>query len=164
MVDGQTFKDIMARWASGICVITTASNGEFQGFTANSFASVSMEPALVVINAAKRLQATTDIQNEGYFAISILQESQLEWGKRFAGFFDDELENRFDGINPTTTEHGCPILPDSFAWLECKLWKSVDCEQNMMFIGEVLAGEASEGKPLLYHLRQWGGFLSTEAK
>ena len=116
------------------------------------------------MNVAKRLLARDFIEQEGYFAVNILKIEQIEWGKKFAGFFDDEIEDRFDGIQCTTTDSGCPLLPDVLGWLECKVYKQVDAGDNDMFIAEVLAGEWTDGIPLLYHNRQWGSFAPVEAK
>ena len=118
-VDGQSFKNILACWAAGITVASVASNDDWQAITVNSFASVSMVPPLICLNVANRLLTRDYMASERHFAISILSDQQLDLGKRFAGYFDDQLENRFDGLDCETTALGDPILPNAMAWLSC---------------------------------------------
>ena len=165
-VDGQAFKNILSCWTTGITVISVNSNDDWQAFTANSFASVSMEPPLICMNVANRIDSRDYIAREGHFAISILAETQLEIGKRFAGFYDDQFENRFDGLDCETTIYGDPVLPDSMAWLACTVEHMLNVGENTMFVGRVRDGKWADNNstPLLYHNRQWGNFQATENK
>lgn len=164
-IDGQGFKNILACWTAGITVVSVNSHDDWQAITVNSFASVSMVPPLVCLNIANRLETRQYMADEGHFAVSILSDKQLEQGKRFAGYFDDQFENRFDGLDCAVTDLGDPIIPDSMAWLSCTLEHSLDVGENSMFIGRVVQGGWTDGKlPLLYHNRQWGVFQPTEDK
>ena len=165
MIDGAAFKNILACWTSGITVVSVASGGDWQAITVNSFASVSMTPPLICLNLANRLDTRQYIARENHFAISILSDQQLELGKRFAGYYDDQLENRFDGISCQTSADGDPILPDCMAWLACRLEHLLNVGENSMIVGRVVAGGwTSDQVPLLYHNRQWGIFQATEDK
>ena len=162
-VNGQTFKNILSCWTTGITVITVSSKNDWQAFTANSFASVSMTPPLICMNVANRLTSREYIAREGHFAVNILTEKQLDLGKRFAGYFDDQLNNRFDGLECDTTQYGDPLLPEAMAWLSCTVEHMINLGENTMFIGRVKDGSGTDGhSPLLYHNRQWGKFLTIE--
>lgn len=164
-LDGQSFKNILACWTAGITVATVSSNADWQAITVNSFASVSMVPPLVCLNVANRLDARAYMDRERHFAISILSDQQLDLGKRFAGYFDEQLENRFDGLTCETTALGDPIIPDAMAWLSCTIEKQINFGENTMFVGKVLEGAWTDDKtPLLYHNRSWGIFQATEDK
>lgn len=161
-MDPQLFKTVMSRWVTGISVITTAYEGEVQGFTANSFASVSIDPLLISMSVVKSLYAGDLIQKSGTFAVNILTSDQVEWGKLFAGMYKDR-ENRFENIIYSTTETGCPILPGAFGWMGCSVYKTVDVGASTLILGEVQeAGIAEEGQPLAYFQRQWGAFSPLE--
>ena len=165
IIDGQAFKNILACWTAGITVVSVNADGDWQAITVNSFASVSMVPPLVCLNIANRLDTRKYMSAEGHFAVSILSDRQLELGKRFAGYFDDRLENRFDGLDCAVTDLGDPILPEAMAWLSCTVDFSRDVGENTMFIGRVVQGGWTDDKlPLLYHNRQWGVFQPTEDK
>lgn len=164
-VDGQDFKNMLARWAAGITVVSVASSNDWQAITVNSFASVSMTPPLICLNIANRLETCEYMAHEGHFAISILSDQQLDLGKRFAGYFDDRYENRFDGMHCETTRFGDPIIPDAMAWLACTVERQIDFGENSMFVGRVVQGGWTEHlRPLLYHDRRWGVFQATEDK
>ena len=165
IVDGQTFKNILACWTAGITVASVASEGDWQAITVNSFASVSMEPPLICLNIANRLDIRSYMARAGHFAISILSDQQLDLGKRFAGYYDDRFANRFDGLTCETTADGDPIVPDCMAWLACRVENLINVGENSMFVGSVEGGSwTSDKAPLLYHNRKWGIFQATEDK
>lgn len=154
----QLFKNVMSQWATGISVITTYYDGEFTGFTANSFASVSIEPMLISMSVTKELYAGKLIQQSGTFVVNILKQDQVEWGKTFAGFYKDR-HNRFDGITYTQANNGAPILPDVLAWFACRVYTTIDVGASTLILGEVTDGSVADtGAPLLYHNRRWGTF------
>lgn len=164
-VDEQIFKNVLSCWATGITVITVSSNDDWQAFTANSFASVSVNPPMICMNVANRIDSRDYIAREGHFAINILTNNQLDLGKRFAGYLDDQFDNRFDGLKCDTTEYGDPLLPESMAWLSCTVEHMINLGENTMFIGRVKDGSGTEdNSPLLYYNRQWGKFQATENK
>lgn len=158
-VEVQAFKNVLSRWATGITVITTAQEDSWQGFTANSFATVSVDPPLITMNVAKRLDAANIIRQTGKFAVNILRYEQIELGKIFAGF--TKTDNRFEGIDVQLSEGGCPLLPDTLGWLDCEVYHMLDVGENLLFVGQVMdAGWAEEDEvnPLLYFHRHWGKF------
>jgi len=163
-VEEQAFKNVLSRWATGITIITAASGDHWQGFTANSFATVSVKPPLVSMNVAKRIASAELIRTTGYFAVNVLNLDQMEWGKIFAGIIP--TEDRFADIDVKLSENGCPLLPDVMGWLECKVYHSLDIDENIMFVGEVLNAGWSENnlEPLLYFHRHWGKFTAIDPR
>jgi flavin reductase (DIM6/NTAB) family NADH-FMN oxidoreductase RutF len=158
-MDGQAFRQVMSRWVTGISVITTQYNGEIAGFTANSFASVSVDPFLISMSITKTLYAGNLITQSGTFAVNILTKEQAEWGKLFAGMIAERVENRFEGIAYTLTDTGCPLLPNVLGWMNCKVYQLIDVGASTLVLGEVVAaGWAESGEPLVYYQRQWGQF------
>jgi len=161
-IDAQLFKQVMSHWASGIAVITTQYEGDHQGFTANSLASVSIDPLLISMSIVKTLYAGQLLQSSGMFAINVLREDQSEWGKLFAGFYKDR-PNRFEGIDITTTQQSIPLLPNTLAWMLCRVYQTVDVGASTLILGEVVDGQLNEGRPpLLYWRRSWGRFVAEE--
>ncbi|MCB0044978.1 MAG: flavin reductase [Caldilineaceae bacterium] len=155
-VDAQSFKEALAQWASGVTVVTTLHEGEPIGITASSFSSVSAEPPQILICVNKRLFTHRAIEEQGTFAVNILGQEHLEWGKRFAGMIP-EIEDRLAGIDAASAVTGCPVFTGALAWLDCRLIHAYDAGSHSVFIGEVLAaaarGEAAD--PLLYYYRDW---------
>ncbi|MCU0514730.1 MAG: flavin reductase family protein [Anaerolineae bacterium] len=157
--DVQSFKNVMSRWPSGVSVITTVHEGEWHGFTANSFASVSIEPMLISMSMAKTLHTGTLILTSRIFTVNILRQEQAHLGQRFAGMIPEYKERRFEGLNITLTETGCPLLPDTLGWMSCRVYQAIDVGASTLILGEVIDCYAAEaGEPLLYYRRQWGQF------
>jgi flavin reductase (DIM6/NTAB) family NADH-FMN oxidoreductase RutF len=156
----QIFKGIMSHWATGISIITTKNEGTMKGFTANSFASVSVDPFLVSMSVAKSLSTLNDLLGSERFAINILTAEQQRWAEIFAGFHD--VEDRFEGIDVINSALGNPILPDVLAWMDCRVYQTVDVGASILFLGEVRGGavEKPDAMPLAYYHRQWGVFKS----
>ncbi len=159
--NAQSFKNVMARWATGISVITTAHNGEQQGFTANSLTSVSIDPLLISMSVAKTLYAGELILKSGIFAINILAADQSEVGQVFAGFSD--IEDRFSVVQTHTLPgNDSPLIQGALAWMACKVYKKVDVGASTLILGEVTdcahRDTGTTTAPLLYFNRQWGSF------
>lgn len=157
MFDVQRFKSVMSNWASGIAVVTTQSNQEWQGFTANSFASVSIDPMLISLSVTKTLYAGKLIEDSRIFAVNILTQEQEYFGKLFAGMIPD-TPDRFAGLECSTDVNGCPILPGTLAWLSCRVHQIIDLGASKLVLGQALDGATSDQMPLLYYQRQWGHF------
>ena len=162
MATVDAFKEVMSRWATGISVITTAYEGDWRGITANSFASVSIDPLLISMSVSKTLYTLEMFQKSGIFAVNVLKESQLDWGKRFAGMIPEYNERRFEGLDAVLSKNGSPILPDVLGWMDCKVYQQIDVCASVLFLGEVTDADFADGEPLVYFHRQWGGFRAQE--
>ncbi len=162
-MDQQKFKQVMSHWLTGIVVVTTAQQDKMVGFTANSFASMSIDPMLVVITLGKKLSSLEIFQHTDHFAVNILRKDQTELGQIFAGMLPERNADRFGGLDVTITDNGIPLLPDTLAWLECKVYERVDVGASVLYLGEVQdCGWAEDAEPLAYYQRQWGEFSAFE--
>jgi flavin reductase (DIM6/NTAB) family NADH-FMN oxidoreductase RutF len=158
-VEAQDFKEVMARWATGIAVITATQDDTWYGFTANSFASVSINPFLISMSMAKSLHTLQIIEATNQFAVNILRKEHADLGMRFAGMLPEYHEKRFAGLNVTLSANGCPLLPDVLGWMDCKVYKTLDVGASILFLGEVTGAYwSASGDPLVYWNRQWGEF------
>lgn len=154
-VDTQQFKDVLAQFASGVTVVTTLHEDQPIGLTVSSFASVSLDPPLVLICLSKTMFSHQVVAETGSFAVSILAADQVELGKRFAGMIP-EITDRFAGVTTQTAQTGCPILSGCLAWLDCRVWQIHEAGDHSVFLGEVVeAGVDASGEPLMYYDRQW---------
>ncbi len=116
-LDPNLLKKVMAQWSSGITIVTTTLGGKWQGITANSCSSVSLNPPLVAVSIDKKLYIHLILEQSGIFAVNIPGVDQVQWGKLFARFFLD-VQNRFEEIEFHTAIRGSPILPDIIGWVD----------------------------------------------
>jgi flavin reductase (DIM6/NTAB) family NADH-FMN oxidoreductase RutF len=45
---------------------------------------------------------------------------------------------------------GAPVLADALAYADCRLAEILPGGDHDIFVGEIVAGDASDGRPLLY--------------
>ena len=154
-IEPHAFKQIMAQWASGVTVVTTMRDGVPLGMTVSSFASVSLHPSRVLICASRTCSTHEGLKQSGYFAVHLLKQEQLAWGRRFAGLAP-EVDDRFQGIDWRTARTGAPILPGALGWVDCYVVQAIISGDHTIFVGEVADGDMCDAaEPLLYHNRQW---------
>jgi flavin reductase (DIM6/NTAB) family NADH-FMN oxidoreductase RutF len=156
-VEPQVYKDALARWASGVTIVTTVQGDFWKGTTVSAFTSISLNPPLVMIGLVNKLYTRRLIAETGIFAVNILG-IQHEWlAKVFAGNVP-EIEDRFAQAAWKTAITGCPILSDANGWVDCVVTQVIEAGDHTLFIGEVQAAGNMDEAPLLYYHREWGEF------
>lgn len=157
VVDAVDFRNAMARFASGVTVVTTRdAGGRAQGFTASAFSSLSLEPPLVLVCLEKRAQSHPAFMAATHLAISILAADQAEVALHFARKQADKFAGVTTVPGPVT---GLPLIPGAVVHLECRLYARLDGGDHTILVGEVLRAETAEREPLLHYNRQFGRFL-----
>jgi len=148
-IDPREFRDALGNFATGITVVTTlCPDGKPIGVTINSFASVSLEPPLVLFSLKTDSPLSDFFLTQDHFNICILSETQEKVSNLFAG----REENKFDQVEWVNGENGCPSLKGTLAVLECKRAEAHIGGDHTIFVGEVTQIEMEEnGGPLLYY-------------
>ena len=145
--DTREFRNTLGCFATGVTVITASPEGyEPLGITVNSFASVSLDPPLVLWSLDRDSDTFEAFKSANYYTVNILSESQQELSNRFAQRYYHHL----DGLSYGTGEVGCPILPQTLAVIECGVHQRINGGDHLILIGKVLRFERKEGKPLLF--------------
>jgi flavin reductase (DIM6/NTAB) family NADH-FMN oxidoreductase RutF len=145
--DLKNMRQCLGRFSTGVTVVTcTDEQGKACGITANSFSSVSLEPALVLWNISKVSNSLQSYLDADYFAINILTASQKDLSSHFARS-DHTL---FDEVAHKISTKGVPILPDTLACFECRTHQIHDCGDHYIIIGEIEDSRWIDGDPLLF--------------
>lgn len=163
----EAFRDVAARYASGVVVVTTQADGFDHAMTATSFTTVSLEPmqALVCVEKDTRFHdALLDAPDGGIgggWAVSILPAQAVAVASWFATK-GRPLHGQFSRIShrrgPAT---GSIILNEAIAALELRTVSAVSAGDHTVVIGDVCslseAADAGEGvdNPLLYWARRY---------
>ena len=153
-VEPEHIRQAMRLWASGVTVVTAAYENERHGMTVSSFASISLEPPLLMMALQKTTRTSQLILRAQAFGVTILSDGQKELSDRFAGRLD-ESQDRMEGVGTDTLHTGAPFIRGGLAYFDCRLLQTVDAGTSLIFIGEVLAARQFEGLPLVYHNRQY---------
>src|SRR3954451_5484057 len=111
-IDPRDFRNALGTYATGVTIITAAgADGKPYGLTCNSFASVSLNPPLVLWSLGMFSQGLSIFQNASHFAVNVLGASQQELATKFAKSSDD----KFDGSKWVPGLGNAPVLKDSVA-------------------------------------------------
>jgi flavin reductase (DIM6/NTAB) family NADH-FMN oxidoreductase RutF len=51
------------------------------------------------------------------------------------------------------------VLDNALAWVDCRLHAEYPAGDHTIFVGEVVAGDAKEGSPLIYYRGGYGRFI-----
>ena len=142
----------MGHFATGVTVVTTWHGDNPQGMTANAVASLSLDPPLVLVSVDVKAQMNVCLKESGCFAVNILTEEQEELSVRFAKHGPKD----FSGIEYRTEATGSPVLAQALAFVDCRVTSILPGGDHDIFVGEIVAGSAREGRPLVFYGGQYG--------
>jgi len=133
-----SLRDVLGRFPTGVTIVTSTHDGEDVGFTCQSFASVSLDPALVMFCANSSSETWRRIRASGVFTVNVLANVHDKLCMRFAA---RGLE-RFADRAWTRTPWG-PALPDAVATISCEITASYTAGDHDIAIGSVRQLESS---------------------
>jgi len=150
-INPAAFRKAMGAFATGVTIITVDLEGEVHGMTANAFASVSLDPMLVLVCVDHSTRTHAHLHAKKRFGVNVLCDDQRAISEYYARpertheNAESEAGARFD-----RTLHGTPILHGSLAYLECRLHSAQVAGDHTIFIAEVEDVVVQEGDPLLF--------------
>jgi flavin reductase (DIM6/NTAB) family NADH-FMN oxidoreductase RutF len=148
-VDSVLFRRVMSRFASGVTVITTETEGAVRGMTANAFMSGSLTPPLCIISVAKKARMHDALQTSGHFGVSMLAQGQEEISRHFAGQGAAQPDLLFEHMG------GVPVLAHVSAAIAAVIEARHDCGDHSIFVGHILGLRDDDRLPLVYHGGQY---------
>jgi flavin reductase (DIM6/NTAB) family NADH-FMN oxidoreductase RutF len=143
--DPRLLRNAFGRFATGVTVVTTGTEGGPVAITANSFSSVSLDPPLVLWSIGRHSRRFDAFANSSHYAIHVLAEDQADLCWRFSKSGSD-----FADLDLVWNEHGVPLLPRALARFECSVADRFAAGDHMILLGRVLELETQEGAPLLF--------------
>ena len=151
-VSGQDFRRWCASWATGVAVVTTNTESGATALTMNAVTSLSLDPPLMLICVAKTAETLPALRRAGVFCINVLAVGQEEVSNQCA----KKGSNKLDLVPHHTGVSGAPVIEGSLVTLECRVADEMDGGDHIIFVGEVVAGDESEGAPLTYYRGTYG--------
>ena len=147
------FKEAMANYPTGVTIVTAIDDNDNPiGLTVNSFASVSLDPLLVLWSIDKRVSTYETFKKIDQFAINLLADNQADIALLFARSHQD----RFANCDWYQSPHQLPIIKGAMATLQCKTFKQIEAGDHMILIGEIIDIDIDKKVPLVYHGRKMG--------
>jgi flavin reductase (DIM6/NTAB) family NADH-FMN oxidoreductase RutF len=141
----------MGCFATGVTIITLDLDGGVHGMTANAFASVSLDPPLVLVCVDHLASTHAHLHAKKRFGINVLCETQRKISEYYAN--PERTHARAEaeaGARFERTKHGTPVLHGALAYLECRLHSAQEAGDHTIFIAEVEDVVIREGDPLLF--------------
>ena len=149
----RAFRDALGRFATGVTVVTTAGPDGPMGFTANSFAAVSLDPPLVLWSPAKSSQRYPIYAAARYYSIHVLGQDTGDWAMRFV-----RGGSGFDSLRHDLTPEGIPVIPGALSRFDCEQHATHDGGDHLIVVGRVLRAACGTGAPLIFSQGKYGGF------
>jgi flavin reductase (DIM6/NTAB) family NADH-FMN oxidoreductase RutF len=150
-VDPGAFRAVMATVCTPVSVVTAMAGDRPHGSTVSAFASLSLNPPMVLVSLDLSSDLLRHIRDSGAFGLNILHDGQAALAASFARKGDD----KFDGVS-WVLQAGVPRLDGCSGWLGCTVDRLVDGGDHVVAFGRVIDAGQEAASPLTYHQRQFG--------
>lgn len=150
------FREVMGNYPTGVAIITSTDQaGHPVGLTVNSFASVSLDPLLILWSIDHRSSSLDAFLSTDKFAVHILAEDQ----KELAGLFAKKGASRFSNCDWKLSADQVPIVNGAAAVLHCDVYNFIAAGDHTIIIGKVRKMEQTNSEPLLFHKGKMSSLL-----
>lgn len=146
MIDPDTFRRTLARFATGVTVVTAADAHGAHGMTVTAFSSLSLEPPLVLVCIDHDARMLPLLKSATHFGVNVLAASQEPLARRFS----DPERDGLDGVPYHAGSRGVPLLEEALAQLECRRADTCPGGDHTIISGLVESASFHNGPPLLY--------------
>ncbi|MCP2299191.1 NADH-FMN oxidoreductase RutF, flavin reductase (DIM6/NTAB) family [Nocardia amikacinitolerans] len=152
-ITAEQYRASMRHYPAGVTVVTLSCPKGPVGFTATSFASLSLEPPLVSFNIAHTSSSMAAMLDADSVVIHFLGEHQQHIAKRFSR----SAEERFtDRSLWTTLDTGEPVLHGTPIWVRAVIQQLIPIGDHTFVVGLVTrvhdnTDEKPAAAPLLYY-------------
>jgi flavin reductase (DIM6/NTAB) family NADH-FMN oxidoreductase RutF len=147
-VTPEQFRAALGAYATSVTVVTAIGENGPSGATANAVTSLSLDPPMMLACLDRGSRTLNSVRAQGRFGVNALAAGQEELARRFAGK-GTEAE-KWESVEWSESE-ALPRLPGGLMWVACELRDLIDGGDHLIVTGSVLAAEAREGQPLLFH-------------
>jgi 3-hydroxy-9,10-secoandrosta-1,3,5(10)-triene-9,17-dione monooxygenase reductase component len=149
------FRAVMARFATGVTVVSARDADGPVGMTANALSSLSLDPLLLLVCFDRDARTLRVVRETQRFGVNVLAAGQEELARLFASKVDER--EKFHGVAHHVHD-GVPVLDGVHAWIGCTVHDVLPGGDHVIVLGAVRAAERGEGEPLLWHAGSFGSF------
>ncbi|MGY3438919.1 MULTISPECIES: flavin reductase family protein [unclassified Marinovum] len=149
--DSRALRDAFGRFATGVTVITCASDDGPVCITANSFSSLSIDPALVMWAAGTASRRYPYFRDARSYAVHVLSAKQADlcFACSRDAFALRDVPHRLNAA-------GVPLLAGCLARFECEAFASHSAGDHEIFVGKVTHVAMRDGDALAFYAGQFG--------
>ncbi|MFL4468771.1 flavin reductase family protein [Tateyamaria armeniaca] len=148
---GRQLRDAFGKFATGITVITAASADGPVAIVANSFSSVSLDPALVLWSVDRAARRFPYFDAADHYAIHVLAAEQQDLCTQVA-----RNAHALGDIPHEVNADGAPLLDHCLARFECRRVAAHDAGDHVIVVGQVQRTSMRDGAPLTFFAGDFG--------
>ncbi|MGQ7906782.1 flavin reductase family protein [Burkholderia sp. BC1] len=157
-LEPRTLRNLLGSYPTGVAIVTTRTpDGRPVGLTINSFASLSLDPPLVLWSLVEHSPNLAAFRDSTHFAIHILASQQEALARRFA---TAGMPDKFADVAWQDAPEGVPAIDGAMTTLICAHDHSRHAGDHLLLIGRVVRTASQQGTPLVFHA---GRFTSVHA-
>jgi len=142
-IDPKVFRNALGHFATGVTIVTAQTDRGPVGITVNSFASVSLNPALVLWSIDRNGSRYEIFRHAEHYAIHVLSADQGDLAFKVVKNARD-----FGDLDLIQGDHGAPIIPECLAIFECQQTDVYRAGDHDIILGEVKSVRTMEGDAL----------------
>jgi len=154
----RAFREALGRYATGVTVVTVNSEIGPLGITANSFASVSLDPPLILWAPARLSQRFAAFAAARHFAIHVIGAEQRHISDGFS-----RSGTAWKGLAWERNELGVPLIDGCLARFECEAVATHPGGDHCIVVAEVARVTWRDGVPLVFSQGRYGPFENPAA-
>ena len=153
--DPADYRQALSCFGTGVTVVSTHWQGQDWAMTCNSFASVSLEPRLVLWSIGRQASSLAAFTQAEGFTVSVLAEAQVPLARQFA---TGGMAQRFAGVPVQRLPSQRLHLGQALAWFDCRRHQLVEAGDHLIVIGQVTDFAWHDGPALAFWRSQFGVF------
>ncbi|MGE8318645.1 MAG: flavin reductase family protein [Comamonas sp.] len=148
-LEPRALRTLLGSYPTGVAIVTTrAADGRPVGLTINSFASLSLEPPLVLWSLVNHSPSLAVFRDCAHFAIHVLPREHEALARRFA---NPAVADKFAELDLLVSPEGVPVLRGAVTTLVCANDHSRHTGDHLLVVGRVVRARSAPGAPLVFH-------------
>lgn len=147
----KNFRAAMSHVAAPVSIVTSVVDGTPWGTTVSAFASLSMDPPMMLISLQHDSGLLARISEGSVLGVNVLSSTQSELALAFARKDLDRFTS-----TPWTLVGGAPQLLDIHAYIAVKVTQMVAGGDHVVLFCDVIDATTYDTRPLTYHQRLFG--------
>lgn len=148
-------------YPTGVVALAAVVDGRPVGMAVNSFTSISLEPALVAISAARTSRTWPMLRAAPELGMSVLAEHHEPLSRLLSSRVDD----RFGDHRWRSTEGGAVLVQDAALWLTCRLHSTFDGGDHEVALYEIDDVTLFDDvEPLVFHRSRYRAIVRSDAE
>jgi len=147
--EAKELRQVLGSYPTGVAIVVTRTpDGRNVGLTINSFASLSLDPPLVLWSLVRHSPNLEVFRDCRHFTINVLGSDQEALARRFA---NPAIVDKFEGVAVREAPEGVSAIQGAVATLVCLSDQQQMAGDHLLLVGRVLRTDGAPADPLVFH-------------